>query len=46
MIHRESGLLKTTYQADMALYPLPVAKWAVGTQTFGSFIAWTRTRVA
>ncbi|HEX6078793.1 MAG TPA: branched-chain amino acid ABC transporter permease [Methylomirabilota bacterium] len=29
MIHRESGLLKTTYQADMALYPLPIARWAV-----------------
>ena len=23
MIHRESGVLKTTYEADMALYPLP-----------------------
>ena len=29
MIHRESGLLKTSYQADMALYPLPIARWAV-----------------
>jgi branched-chain amino acid transport system permease protein len=29
VIHRESGLLKTTYQADMALYPLPIARWAV-----------------
>ena len=29
MIHRESGLLKTTYEADMALYPLPIARWAV-----------------
>ena len=29
MIHRESGVLKTTYEADMALYPLPIAKWTV-----------------
>jgi len=29
VIHRESGLLKTSYQADMALYPLPIARWAV-----------------
>ena len=29
MIHRECGVLKTTYEADMALYPLPIAKWAV-----------------
>ena len=29
MIHRECGVLKTTYAADMALYPLPVARWAV-----------------
>jgi len=30
MIHRECGVLKTTYEADMALYPLPIARWAVG----------------
>lgn len=30
MFHRESGVLKTTYEADMALYPLPIARWAVG----------------
>ena len=29
MIHRESGVLKTTYEADMALYPLPIARWTV-----------------
>src|SRR6201993_1326795 len=29
MIHRECGVLKTTYEADMGLYPLPIAKWAV-----------------
>src|SRR3989441_11940812 len=29
MIHRECGILKTTYQADMALYPLPIARWTV-----------------
>jgi branched-chain amino acid transport system permease protein len=30
MIHRECGILKTTYEADMALYPLPIARWTVG----------------
>jgi branched-chain amino acid transport system permease protein len=30
MIHRECGILKTSYEADMALYPLPVARWTVG----------------
>jgi branched-chain amino acid transport system permease protein len=29
MFHRESGIFKTTYTADMALYPLPIAKWTV-----------------
>jgi branched-chain amino acid transport system permease protein len=29
MIHRESGVLKTTYEADMALYPLPIARWSI-----------------
>jgi len=29
MFHRESGIFKTTYNADMALYPLPIAKWTV-----------------
>jgi len=29
MFHRESGLLKVTYEADMALYPLPIARWTV-----------------
>jgi branched-chain amino acid transport system permease protein len=29
MIHRECGVLKTTYAADMALYPLPIARWTV-----------------
>src|SRR5438876_519840 len=29
MFHRESGYYKTSYAADMALYPLPVARWAV-----------------
>jgi len=29
MFHRESGYYKTTYAKDMALYPLPVARWAV-----------------
>src|SRR5437773_7179156 len=29
MIHRECGVFKTTYEADMALYPLPIARWTV-----------------
>jgi branched-chain amino acid transport system permease protein len=29
MFHRESGVFKTTYAADMALYPLPIAKGTV-----------------
>jgi branched-chain amino acid transport system permease protein len=30
VIHRECGVFKTTYQADLALYPLPIARWTVG----------------
>jgi branched-chain amino acid transport system permease protein len=29
MLHRESGVFKTSYVADMAVYPLPIAKWTV-----------------
>jgi branched-chain amino acid transport system permease protein len=29
MFHRESGVFKTSYAADMAIYPLPIGKWAV-----------------
>ena len=29
MLHRESGVFKTTYASDMALYPLPIARWTV-----------------
>src|SRR5579871_6491839 len=29
MFHSETGIFKTSYAADMALYPLPVARWAV-----------------
>ena len=29
MFHRESGVFKTTYVADMAVYPLPIARWAM-----------------
>ena len=29
MFHRESGVFKTSYVADMALYPLPIAKWTM-----------------
>jgi len=28
MFHREAGVFKTSYRADMALYPLPIARWA------------------
>src|SRR4249919_586693 len=28
MFHRESGVFKTSYAADMALYPLPITRWA------------------
>src|SRR5206468_6095044 len=28
MFHRESGVFKTSCAADMALYPLPITKWA------------------
>ena len=26
MFHREAGVFKTTYVADMALFPLPIAR--------------------
>ncbi|HZP34876.1 MAG TPA: branched-chain amino acid ABC transporter permease [Methylomirabilota bacterium] len=39
MIHRESGLLKTSYQADMALYPLPIARWTVAAIVALAFLA-------
>jgi branched-chain amino acid transport system permease protein len=29
MFHREAGVFKTSYAADMALYPLPIARWSV-----------------
>ena len=29
MLHRESGVFKTTYASDVALYPLPIARWTV-----------------
>src|SRR5438445_3698036 len=29
LFHREAGVFKTSYAADMALYPLPIARWAV-----------------
>ncbi|MDP6352286.1 MAG: branched-chain amino acid ABC transporter permease [Alphaproteobacteria bacterium] len=29
MFHRESGYYNTTYQGDMGLYPLPIARWSV-----------------
>src|SRR6201988_690143 len=27
MIHRESGVFKTSYVSDMAVFPLPIARW-------------------
>ena len=29
MFHRESGYYNTTYQADMGLYQIPIARWSV-----------------
>jgi branched-chain amino acid transport system permease protein len=29
MFHRETGVFQTSYAADMALYPLPIARWTV-----------------
>jgi len=29
MFHREAGVFKTSYAADMALYPLPIARWTL-----------------
>ncbi|MBV8737829.1 MAG: branched-chain amino acid ABC transporter permease [Alphaproteobacteria bacterium] len=29
MFHSETGVFKTSYAADMALFPLPVARWTV-----------------
>ena len=39
MFHRESGYYKTTYAADMALYPLPVARWTVAAIALATCIA-------
>ena len=38
MFHRECGVLKTSYEADMALYPLPIARWAVAGAIIGGLI--------
>ncbi len=38
MFHREAGVFKTSYAADMALYPLPIARWSVAACA-GLFIA-------
>jgi branched-chain amino acid transport system permease protein len=29
MFHRESGVFKTSYVGDMAVYPLPIAQWTM-----------------
>ncbi len=39
MIHRECGVMKTSYEADMALYPLPIARWTVGGIVVALFLA-------
>jgi branched-chain amino acid transport system permease protein len=43
VIHRECGVLKTTYEADMALYPLPIARWTVTGLAvfFGLVLPWS-----
>jgi len=38
VFHRESGVLKTSYEADMALYPLPIARWAVAAIAIFMFV--------
>jgi len=38
MIHRECGVLKTSYEADMALYPLPIARWTVAAIAVLAFV--------
>src|SRR6266571_2106716 len=38
MIHRESGVFKTSYEADMALYPLPIARWTMAALGAISFL--------
>src|SRR5512145_276209 len=39
MIHRECGVLKTTYEADMGFYPLPIARWTVAALAVLFFVA-------
>jgi branched-chain amino acid transport system permease protein len=34
MFHSETGVFKTSYAADMALFPLPVARWTVAGLAF------------
>jgi branched-chain amino acid transport system permease protein len=29
LFHRESGVFKTSYASDMAVYPLPIARWTM-----------------
>src|SRR6516164_10079914 len=38
MIHRESGAFKTSYGADMAVFPLPIAQWTVAALTTMSVV--------
>lgn len=38
MINRECGVLKETYRADMALYPLPIARITIGAVAVLAFL--------
>ena len=43
MFYREAGVFKTSYAADMALFPLPQARWAVAASCAGRADAdWAR----
>jgi branched-chain amino acid transport system permease protein len=35
MFHSETGVYKTSYAADMALFPLPIARWTVAVLALG-----------
>jgi hypothetical protein len=38
VIVRECGVYKTTYAADMAMYPLPSTRWAIGALVVALFL--------
>jgi branched-chain amino acid transport system permease protein len=45
MIHRKSGVFKTSYIADMAVFPLPIAQWTVAALT-AMFVVVVRSATA